>query len=645
MDISVIIVNYNVKYFLEQCLCSAQKALMNLEGEIIVIDNASADGSMEYLQPIFKNVHFTVNNKNLGFGKACNRGLAIAKGKYVLFLNPDTIVPENCFEKSIAFLEAYKDAGALGIRMLDGAGKFLKESKRAFPSPQTSFYKLTGLARLFPHSKTFSRYHLGYLNEHQNHVIDVLAGAYMMIKKEVLDKVGGFDEVFFMYGEDVDLSYRIQKAGYKNYYFSESSIIHFKGESTRKGSLNYVKMFYQAMSVFVRKHYGTQKAGLFNFFIQTAIWFRAMVSSIGHFIKWIGLPVIDALIILFSFLSVKFFWGEYVRPEVIYEERLLVAVFPLFTVIYLLIAYYTGLYNKYFRQGNLNRSAITATMTVLALYSLLPESLRFSRGIILFGSILAFLLISLFRKLLVTWGVVETAEGLYNSKILLVSGEKEVTGTNKLLQELGIEQQVFGRVSLTENEPGTIGNMRQVKQLLSEIPVKEIIFCEGELSYQTIIEQVQLLPHTVRYKFHSKNSNSIVGSNSKDEAGDYFAMEKIFTLAQPISRRNKRLWDVLYALFFLISFPVHLLLQKKPSAFFGNTLSVLLGRKTWVGYCFNKKELPSLASSVLSSTGLPHQLNILPKASLEKTDYWYARDYTAGNDIRVVWKNYKYLGY
>jgi O-antigen biosynthesis protein len=160
-------------------------------------------------------------------------------------------------------------------------------------------------------------------------------------------------------------------------------------------------MFYQAMSVFVSKHYGSQKAGLFNFFIQSAIWLRAAVSSAGHFIKWIGLPFIDALIILFSFLSVKYFWGGYVRPEVIYEQRLLIAVIPLFTIIYLLIAYYTGLYNKYFRQANLNRSAITATMAVLAVYSLLPESLRFSRGIILFGSVMAFLLVSVFRKLLI----------------------------------------------------------------------------------------------------------------------------------------------------------------------------------------------------------------------------------------------------
>ncbi|MBI1780647.1 MAG: glycosyltransferase [Sphingobacteriales bacterium] len=628
MDISIIIVNYNVKYFLEQCLCSVQKALSNVKGEIIVIDNSSGDGSMQYLPPKFPSVNFIRNDKNLGFGKACNQGLAIAKGKHILFLNPDTLVPE--------------DAGTLGIRMLDRSGNFLKESKRAFPSPQTSFYKLTGLAKLFPKSKTFGRYHLGYLNEQKNHVIDVLAGAYMLVSKEVLDKIGGFDEVFFMYGEDVDLSYRIQKGGYNIYYFAESSIIHFKGESTRKGSLNYVKMFYQAMSVFVKKHYGSQKAGLFNFFIQSAIWFRAFVSSIGHFIKWVGLPVIDALVILFSFWTVKMIWEGYIRPEVIYQERLIIAVFPMFTIIYLFIAYYTGLYNKYFKQGNLNRSAFTATLTVLAIYSLLPESLRFSRGIILFGSVLAFLLLSLIRKLMASWELIETADGLQQTKTLIVCGAEEVNEINQLLVTAGKEQQVFGRISIEENEANAIGNINRLPAIAKELSIKEIIFGEGALSNKKIIELVQQLK--LRYKFHAKNSGSIISSDSKDEAGDYLAMEKTFVLAQPISRRNKKLWDEIYCLLFLISFPIHFIFQKKPLSFFKNVLAVFTGKKTWVSYNYHQKLLPPLSEGILTPTGLPKSLNHLPQNSLEKIDYWYAKDYSLSNDISLIWKNYKYLG-
>jgi GT2 family glycosyltransferase len=273
--------------------------MQNIDGEIIVIDNHSTDGSFTFFQNRFQEVHFIWNEINSGFAKANNKALAIAQGEYILFLNPDTIVPEDCFERCIAFINdrPKENSCALGIKMLDGAGNFLKESKRAFPSPLTSFYKLSGLAGLFSQSKKFGRYYLGYLDENKNHEVDVLAGAFMMVPKFILNKIGGFDESFFMYGEDIDLSFRIQKAGYKNCYFAGSCIIHFKGESTKKGSLNYVKLFYRAMSIFVKKHYRNDRARLFSFFIHTAIFIRASLSALHRLLKWIRLRVIGARII------------------------------------------------------------------------------------------------------------------------------------------------------------------------------------------------------------------------------------------------------------------------------------------------------------------------------------------------------------
>lgn len=250
-----------------------------LEGEIFVVDNGSSDGSDVFFRHRFPQVQFIWNAQNTGFAKANNQALQHAKGNFILFLNPDTLVPEDCFQKSLSFQQSHGSNIALGIKMIDGSGRFLKESKRSFPSPLTSFYKLSGLARLFPRSRVFSKYHLGHLDENKNHEVDVLAGAFMLVPHKILAVTGGFDEQFFMYGEDIDLSYRIQKAGFKNIYFSESTIIHFKGESTKKGSLNYVKMFYKAMSIFVKKHYGSGKAGFYSFFIHIAIFLRALMAA------------------------------------------------------------------------------------------------------------------------------------------------------------------------------------------------------------------------------------------------------------------------------------------------------------------------------------------------------------------------------
>lgn len=277
--LSIIIVSYNVKYFLEQCLYSVQKAVSGIAAEIIVIDNNSTDNSVEYLQHRFPNVQFVANKENTGYAKANNQGWQMAKGKYVLFLNPDTILSEDCLSLSLLKLEDTDAIGALGVHMLDGSGRFLPESKRGFPSPRASFFKLSGLINVFPRSTAIARYYLGHLPEKQNNEIDVLTGAYLMVKQEVLKKTGGFDERFFMYGEDIDLSYRIKQAGYKNFYLAASSIIHFKGESTKK-DMAYTKRFYKAMRIFVEKHY-EKESRLFTIMVQMAIAVRGVLSFVG----------------------------------------------------------------------------------------------------------------------------------------------------------------------------------------------------------------------------------------------------------------------------------------------------------------------------------------------------------------------------
>jgi GT2 family glycosyltransferase len=279
VTLSIIIVNYNVKLLLKACLESVAGAIKNSEAEVIVIDNASTDNSIGYLQPIFPEFKFISNPANEGFAKANNKALAIAKGEFILFLNPDTTVPNDCFIKCLAFFGTHPDAGALGVKMLNGNGEFLKESKRGFPSPWVSFWKMTGITGMFPRSPVFAKYYLGHLDADRDHEVDVLSGAFMMVKKEVLQKTGGFDERFFMYAEDIDLSYRIKKAGYKNYYFAGTAITHYKGSSTKK-DVRYVRQFYKAMSQFVKKYYGR---GLYSMLLDAGISVFTLFSSLRVF--------------------------------------------------------------------------------------------------------------------------------------------------------------------------------------------------------------------------------------------------------------------------------------------------------------------------------------------------------------------------
>ncbi len=280
MQLSIIIVSYNVKYFLEQCLCSVKAALSNINAEVLVIDNCSADNSIGYLQPYFPWVTFISNTANEGFAKANNKALATAKGEYVLFLNPDTLLAEDTLQQCINFFLAHTDAGAVGARMIDGSGRFLPESKRSFPSPSVAFYKLAGLSGLFPASRLFNKYALSYLPQNEVHQVDVLSGAFMMVRKKLLESIGGFDEQFFMYAEDIDLSFRIQQTRSKNYYIGTTTIVHFKGESTAKGNLNYVRLFYGAMQLFVQKYYYGAGAWIVKHSLQAGIMFRGLLAAI-----------------------------------------------------------------------------------------------------------------------------------------------------------------------------------------------------------------------------------------------------------------------------------------------------------------------------------------------------------------------------
>ncbi|MBR1768328.1 MAG: glycosyltransferase family 2 protein [Prevotella sp.] len=267
MKLSVVIVNYNVRLLLEECIKSVEKALDGIEGDIFVIDNNSSDGSVEYIRERFPKVHIIANKENLGFARANNQAIRMTDAEYILLLNPDTVVYENTLRGCLDFMDANPEAGGVGVRMLTREGKVAPESRRAVPTPWVAFLKMLGLT---------SRYYMSHLPWDKPGRIEVVSGAFCMLRHKALDQIGLLDEDFFMYGEDIDLSYRLLKGGWQNWYLPYD-IIHYKGESTQKSSFRYVHVFYQAMLIFFRKHY-SHLSFLISLPIQTAIYFRAFMA-------------------------------------------------------------------------------------------------------------------------------------------------------------------------------------------------------------------------------------------------------------------------------------------------------------------------------------------------------------------------------
>lgn len=653
MKLSVVIVNYNVKYFLEQCLHSVVKASQNIAVEVFVVDNNSVDRSVEMVREKFPTVHVIANKENTGFSYANNQAIKISKGEYVLLLNPDTVVEEDTFKKIIGFMDEHPDAGGLGVKMIDGKGNFLPESKRGLPTPEVAFYKIFGLATLFPKSQRFARYHLGYLDDNKINEIDVLSGAFMLMRKSALDKVGLLDEAFFMYGEDIDLSYRITKGGFKNYYFPETRIIHYKGESTKKSSVNYVFVFYNAMIIFAKKHFSQKNAKLFSVIINFAIYLRAGIAIVNRFVKRIFLPLTDAALIYGGVYLIKNYWETKVKASVglQYPTEFMQYWVPAFIAIWSFCMYINGGYDKPVSIRRVLRGLIIGSFTILVIYSLLPEIYRYSRAIILLGSMWAVISLTGWRLLL---SIVAKNDFKLQSnlkrRVLIVGGKDEVQRVNNLLLQSQLEFEFIGFVnSESENNNSIfIGNMTQLKEMIQIYKVDEIIFCAKNISSQKIIDLMSKLGDTnVDYKIAPPESLYIIGSNSIDNNGDFYTVD-INSINKPRNQRNKKLIDIWTSLTFILFLPLLIFIVKNPFGLIKNIFSVLLGYKSWVGYfkalkSSDSENLPKLKPSVLSPYLILNQERFDEELN-RRLNLLYAKDYKPENDLKIILKGIKYLG-
>ncbi|HEY0261554.1 MAG TPA: glycosyltransferase [Chitinophagales bacterium] len=616
MQVSVIIVNYNVKHFLLQCLRSVYAAARNVSVEVFVVDNVSKDGSAEAVQAEFPEVKWIQNTENVGFSKANNQAMKIAQGEYVLILNPDTVVAEDSFSTCIAFMEKHADAGALGARMIDGSGAFLPESKRGLPTPEVAFYKMFGLSRIFPKSKRFGKYHLGYLDEEENNEVEILAGAFMFFRNSVLQKIGYFDETFFMYGEDIDLSWRVVLAGFKNYYVADTTIIHYKGESTKRGSLNYVKVFYEAMIIFAQKYFSGGRASLFSALLNVAIVFRAIVTVFINLLSSAFIALIDFGLIYAVLFFITNYWSNNIKyMNDYYPNVFLFGVIPTYTIVWLLSAYFAGSYEKPYRLNNVVRGTLTGTILIAAVYAFLPETWRFSRAIILLGAVGSIVAMSVTRLL---YNLIKHKTFSFSDKAnrwLIAGNESETERAKRLLASYEEAELVYAM--------NTKENLRDKIKLFD---INEVIFCSENYSFKEIIEQIDTLKNTANYKILNPNSDALIGSNSKNTAGDLLAETNRYNLSNPLSQRKKRLLDI--ALCFALPFTFK-------AKVWSNVASVFIGKKTWIGYVNNtNKNLPYNKEAVFS-VGEKQKVSAQDVALLNQL---YAKHYSLTNDLKLLLK-------
>lgn len=641
MKLSIVIVNYNVEYFLEQCLNSVRDACKDLECEVFVVDNQSVDGSVKMVEERFPEVKLIANKENLGFSRANNQAMRLAKGDYVLLLNPDTVIQEDSLRKVVDFMDKHPDAGGLGVRMVDGKGNYLPESKRGLPTPEVAFYKIFGLTSLFSRSKRFARYYLGHLPENEVNEIEILSGAFMLMRKKALDEVGLLDEAFFMYGEDIDLSWRIIQGGYKNYYFPETTIIHYKGESTKKGSLNYVFVFYNAMIIFARKHFSKQRAKLFSFFINLAIYLRATLAVISRTVKQIALPFADLCMLLIVLYGAKELYTDY--TSITYSPDLVRWGFISYSFVWMLSVWLSGGYDKPYSIIRIIRGVVLGSALILIGYALLSEDLRFSRALILLGSIGALLVYVLGRWVISR--IHPRAFPLLSKKSKrygIVGSGDEFSRVRSLLEKTSQDVGKVMHIDIKNSEASRI-DPQYLDEFIRVHGLNEIIFCAKDMPSQLIIGLMSDSGESIDYKIAPPESMYLIGSNSIDTAGDLLVLD-MNSVAKSSNRRSKRLLDLFLSLSFLMLSPLFIWFMKKPLGYLRNIFKVLFGQWTWVGYAKSPSghRLPKVAPGVLNPISATSDQP--GTESIDRGNIIYAKDYHIRNDLGIIFRSFRNLG-
>ncbi len=649
IDLSVIIVNYNVKEFLLNSLDSIRKAAQNISIEIIVVDNSSDDGSIEALKDKYPDVILIENKKNVGFGRANNQALEIAKGKYFLLLNPDTIVREDTFEKMISFFETHPQAGIAGCKVLNPDATLQLACRRGFPGPWTSFTKVMGLSSLFPKSKLFARYNLTYLNENETYEVDAVSGAFLMLKKEAYEKIGGFDPQFFMYGEDLDLCYRIQKAGFKVFYFHETEIIHYKGESTKRSSIDETRVFYDAMHLFVKKHFSA------SFIVESILQLAILLRKILAFANVYKIALIG-IFIDFMFLSGSVFLAEKIYSSYkLYEfpDYAIPWVYFAPALLQFVISAVSGAYKK----NSLSVLKIIISLfygfIILSTLTYFFKQFAFSRAVVLITYLIAVVVFLTWRivvKIIFKTGFRDTKK----ARTLIVGFDSKTTElASKLKSHFTSLYNVVGLIGFSRKSIGekigsykVLGALDNLKKIIIDEKIEKVIFSSEDLSFDQMFSVVaECHGLNVEFMVAGKELDYLVGKTSVTMLDDIALLKVQYNISDLGYKLTKQIFDFVLSLilillcFYPLIYLIHKFTSKKNDVvkFILEIPKVLKGEKSFVGP-FVSSYYGELFVGKLGLTGLWYveNLSVIDEDEMKSLDLFYAKNQNIWLDLEIL---------
>lgn len=651
MDLSIIIVNYNVKEFIYNLLPSVKKAGEDIRYEVIVVDNASSDGSVEALRRDFPEVKLIPLEKNLGFSKANNIGLKEAAGEYLLLLNPDTLLSEDTLRVMLGFFRSHPDAGLAGCRILNPDGTLQLACRRSFPGPWVSFCKVTGLSALFPKSKLFAKYNLTYLNENETYEVDAVSGSFMMLPKKVYESIGGLDERFFMYGEDLDWCYRVQKAGYKVYYVHSTQIIHYKGESTKKSTINETEIFYDAMNLFVEKN--IPGSWLVHLILRGAIIARKIVAFSWKKRMIIFPAIADAILYNLSLFTAEHIYSNF-REWRGFPDFATDIVYTIPLALHLSTSALTGVYRKDSLSVLRNTGAVIISLVLLSFVTFFFRDFAYSRGVLLLSYAIIFTSLTLWR--LIANRIIKGSEFSSVNKpvrsLIVGTDTIAVEIASKLSSKVTTLHTIAGFISSSMKDVGTelsgikvIGTVETIKKNIAEHKIDEVIISSEYLSYNGMMALVaDCQDENIEFKLAGKNLDFIVGKSIVSLIDDIPLIDLHYNISLPLNRFLKAIFDKLLASIILIliyPFAYLPLSRRRQLTAFGKIIleapGVLTGKKSFVGPK-NPGQFPGLYLGKEGVTGLWLIENSGDNNSA-KLDIFYARNQNLWFDLEILGKS------